>query len=138
MKVSVLWFSSLYPSITGESNIAANTQIGKIEIPNKVYKNENAYNTEGYSRSGEFIENKVTDNVIEFCHRWFHLGTVQDLIKEIDKKVESGNFQYTTKHPVRISYRDRYKHPVRIINVPRPSVSEIVEYNNTHRKVIAI
>ena len=131
-------FAALYPSITGESNIAANTQIGKIEIPNKVYKNENAYNTEGYSRSGEFIENKVTDNVIEFCHRWFHLGGVEDLIKEIDKKVASGNFQYTTKHPIRVSYRDRYKYPVRIINVPRPSVSEIVDYNNAHRKVIKL
>ena len=113
----------MYPSITGESNIASNTQVGKIEIPHKIYKNENAYNIEGYSRSGEFIENKVTDNVIEFCHRWFHLGSVSDLIHEIDKKVSSGEeINYVVKYPVRESYRDRYKHPVRIINRERPEL----------------
>lgn len=126
-------FKSLYPSITGESNIAANTQVGMIHIPNKVYKNENAYNTASYSRSGEFIENKVTDNVIEFCHRWFHLGSVQDLIKEIDIKLESYNDGETprakvVKHPIYESYRCRYKHPIRLINNPRPYTNE--ELNN--------
>ena len=110
-------FKSLYPSITGESNIASNTQIGKIEIPHKVYKNENAYKEENYYRSGEFIENKVTDNVIEFAHRWFHLGSVMDLIKAVDKKMEESNGypEYKVKEPIRISYRDRYKHPIREI-----------------------
>ena len=128
-------FKALYPSITGESNIAANTQIGKIEIPNKIYKNENAYNTEGYTRSGEFIENKVTDNVIEFCHRWFHLGGVMDLITEIDNKVSKNGIKYNTVHPIRISKRDRYKHPIRIIKQSRPTDEDIVNYNNKFRKV---
>ena len=111
----------MYPSITGESNIASNTQIGKIEIPHKIYKNENSYNIEGYTRSGEFIENKVTDNVIEFGHRWFHLGSVSDLVKEIEKRLDEGNIEVTdVKEPIRISYRDRFRHPVRIIGVDRP------------------
>ena len=131
-------FKSLYPSITGESNIAANTQIGKIEIPNKIYKNENAYNISGYSRSGEFIENKVTDNAIEFCHRWFHLGSVMDLIHAIDKKMKDTNGypEYKVTHPIRVSKRERYKHPVRIIYSPRISTQEMTDYNNIHRRVI--
>lgn len=130
-------FKSLYPSITGESNIASNTQIGKIEIPNKIYKNENAYNIIGYSRSGEFIENKVTDNIIEFCHRWFHLGSVQDLIKEVDKRMQESNGYpvYKVTHPIQITNRQRYKHPVRFLNEPRKSTFEITNYNNLYRKV---
>lgn len=114
-------FKSLYPSITGESNIASNTQIGKIEIPHKVYKNENSYNIEGYSRSGEFIENKVTDNIIEFGHRWFHLPTVMEVVKDIEKRINEGKVEPTiVKEPVRISYRDKFRHPVRIVGVERP------------------
>lgn len=77
-------FASLYPSLIGEFNTAANTQIGRIMIPHKVYKNENAYNLENYSRSGEFIDNLVTDNIIEYCCRWFRLGNILDIISDID------------------------------------------------------
>ena len=80
-------FKSLYPSIIGELNIAPNTQIGRIVIPDKVYKFENMYNIEEgkYSRSGEFIENMVTDNVIDFCSRWFNLEGVSDFLNTIDE-----------------------------------------------------
>lgn len=74
----------------GEYNIAPNTQIGKIIIDEKVYANENAYNIEAekYSRGGEFIENMVTDNCIEFCHRWFHLANFEEFIKDMDEYFE--------------------------------------------------
>lgn len=78
-------FRALYPSVIGENNLAPNTQIGKIVIPNKVYSNENIYMYDKYSRSGEFIENLVTDNIIEFANRWFHLGGVKDVIHDIDE-----------------------------------------------------
>lgn len=80
-------FKSLYPSLMGEFNIAPNTQIGKIEIREKVYDGENAYHIEEdkYSRGGEFIENLVTDNHIEFCHRWFKLANVSEMIEDIDE-----------------------------------------------------
>ena len=70
-----------------EFNIAPNTQIGRIIIPEKVYEHENTYRIEEekYSRSGEFIENMVTDNVIEYCKRWFHLVGVAEFIKDIDE-----------------------------------------------------
>lgn len=70
-----------------EFNIAPNTQIGRIEIPNKVYANENAFNIEKekYSRGGEFIENLVTDNMIEYCHRWFHLANIEEFLSDMDE-----------------------------------------------------
>lgn len=70
-----------------EFNIAPNTQYGKIVIPDKVYKNENAYGTaeEQYSRGGEFIENLVTDNIIEFCKRWYYLAGINEIIEDIDE-----------------------------------------------------
>lgn len=87
-------FKSLYPSIMGEFNIAPNTQIGRIEIREKVYNDENAYHIdeEKYSRGGEFVENLVTDNHIEFCHRWLKLGNTKEVINDIDEYYD--NFGY--------------------------------------------
>lgn len=68
-----------------EFNIAPNTQIGKIEIPDKVWDNENYYNQDKYQRSGEFIENLVTDNIIEFCKRWLHLAGFKELLEDYNE-----------------------------------------------------
>lgn len=78
-------YKSLYPSIEGENNIAPNTQVGKIIIPEKVYKNENSYNQEKYSRAGEFIENMVTDNILEFAHRYFNLASYREMLEDFDE-----------------------------------------------------
>lgn len=51
----------------------------------KVYNHENAFDFDKYSRSGEFVENLVTDNEIEFCHRWLHLANFQELLEDIDE-----------------------------------------------------
>ena len=75
-------YKSLYPSIILENNIAPNTQIGRIIIDEKVYENENAYMNEKYSRGGEFIENLVTDNPIEFCKRWLHLAGFKEFMQD--------------------------------------------------------
>jgi hypothetical protein len=80
-------FKALYPSIMREFNIAPNTQIGRIEIDHKIYNNENAYHIDEdkYSRGGEYIENLVTDNFIEFSHRWLKLANIVELIEDIDE-----------------------------------------------------
>ena len=71
----------------GEFNIAPNTQIGKIVVPEQVYDDENAYHIDPdrYSRGGEFIENMVTDNYVEFCHRWFKLAGFEEMLDDIDE-----------------------------------------------------
>lgn len=89
-------YKSLYPSIIIEFNIAPNTQIGRIDIPDKVYDNENVYMNEKYSRGGEFIENLVTDNTIEFCKRWLHLAGFNELLEDIKEFNEKYNTCYNT------------------------------------------
>lgn len=59
----------------------------------KVYENENTYNIEPekYSRSGEFIENLTTDNIISYCNRWFHLANFEEFLKDIDEYYQNRN-----------------------------------------------
>ena len=79
-------FKSLYPSITMQNNIAPNTQVGMVEMPEKVYANENAYGApedEGkYSRSGEMLENFMCKNIIIFAYRYFGLASFRQFIEE--------------------------------------------------------
>ena len=75
-------FKSLYPSIDLENNIAPNTLIGAIKIPEQVYERENFYNNDKYNRAGEFMENFVTDNMLEFCSRYFKLARYKEFILE--------------------------------------------------------
>lgn len=81
----------------GEFNIAPNTQIGRIEIDEQVYDNENVYGLDKYSRSGEFIENMVSDNIIEFCKRWFGLAGIMEFIEDM-KEYEQLNYQYAASY----------------------------------------
>lgn len=92
-------FKSLYPSIDMEDNIAPNTLIGKIEIDHVVYMNENAggFDPEKFSRSGEFVENMVTDNVIEFCNRWLHLAGIHEILEDM-KEFADMNCKYGAKY----------------------------------------
>lgn len=80
-------YKSLYPSIMIEFNIAPNTQIGRIMIDHQIYDHENTYKipTDQYSRGGEFVDNMVVDNEIEFCKRWFKLGGIKEVIEDIDE-----------------------------------------------------
>ena len=43
------------------------------------------FEEEKYSRGGEFVENLVTDNELEFCNRWLKLGNFSDVINDIDE-----------------------------------------------------
>lgn len=82
-------YKSLYPSITIENNMAPNTQIGKMYIDEQVHDKEHwdmytsDEETAKYSRAGEMLENLMSGNHIEFCHRWLHLGNVKELLDDI-------------------------------------------------------
>lgn len=80
-----------------EFNIAPNTQIGRIEIDKQVYDNENVYGLDKYSRGGEFIENMVSDNIIEFCKRWFGLAGCMEFIEDM-KEYEQLHYQYSAPY----------------------------------------
>lgn len=76
-------FTRLYPSIAQEYNLAPNTQIGYIQIPNKIYKDENRINNEKYTRSGQFIEDFTSDCDLEFGSRWFNLPDFKEAYRDI-------------------------------------------------------
>lgn len=73
-------FKALYPSETMENNIASNTQIGYVKMDEKIYPNENATKDDKYSRSGEFFENLMCDNIVEFCKRYYNLSGFKEFI----------------------------------------------------------
>lgn len=98
-------YSSLYPSIILENNLAPNTQIGKIIIedpdnPDRVYslnEHQDMFSSDEevakYSRGGEFLDNFMSGNILEFCRRWLGLGDVFDILNDIEEYY-SYNKQY--------------------------------------------
>lgn len=88
-------YKALYPSIILQFNIAPNTQIGKIVIPEKVYLNENAYRQDKYQRSGEYIENLVSDNVIEFSNRWLGLANTEEFLEDMQEYYKNEYVSYS-------------------------------------------
>ena len=77
---------------------------------------ENYYKKENYERSGEFIENFVVDDIIEFCHRWFGLANVNEFFKDWDEY----NNKYRTCYNEHNQYNrfSRNKEENRDIQVP--------------------
>ena len=61
----------------------------------KVNNNENALLNDLYTRGGEFLENKVTDNTIEFCHRWFGLGSFMEVLDDLDEYYRNLGVSYS-------------------------------------------
>lgn len=76
-------YKSLYPSNMREFNIAHNTMIGKIEIINQIFENENRFNNENFDRGGKFIEDFHSHNWITFCNRWLKLADYSTLYEDI-------------------------------------------------------
>lgn len=76
-------YKSLYPSIDRENNMAPNTQIGKVYIPDKVHNRENPFNFEFYERGGSFLEDITSGNYIEACSRWFGLASYREWLEDL-------------------------------------------------------
>jgi DNA polymerase elongation subunit (family B) len=78
-------FKSLYPSLTRENNTASDNIIGKILIPDKIHDLENPYHDSKYDRGGQFIEDLVTGNTLEFGKRWLHLASIREMMDDINE-----------------------------------------------------
>ena len=76
-------YTALYPSEAREHNIGSTTLIGKIEMPEMIYKGEDRTNDPKYNRSGEFIENFSSRNWIDICVRYLNLATYKEMIEDI-------------------------------------------------------
>ena len=84
-------YKSLYPSTAREHNTAPDTIIGKVNINEKVYKNENPFLDPQYDRGGAFMDDYNTDNPVEFGIRWFGLANMQDLISDVKEYMTAVN-----------------------------------------------
>ena len=74
----------------------------------KVWDGSNIYNDDNYSMSGEFIENLVTNNLIEFCKRWLHLAGVNEFIVDLQEYREKNlrSFSRTPNNYSDYKYED--------------------------------
>jgi hypothetical protein len=104
-------YKALYPSITREFNMALNTQIGMVNIPEKIFESENPNNDPKYCRAGAYIENLASGNVLDFCKRWLHLGSfdevLDDIIEYFTLKANSFDFMDTDYKHNKISVVQR-------------------------------
>lgn len=81
-------YKSLYPSIMRENNIAPNTQLGRIEIDQQVHDNENPFKYGKYTRGGQFVQDFMSGNYVEFCKRWLHLGGFKEVLDDMGEYFE--------------------------------------------------
>jgi len=85
-------YKALYPSETMEHNIAPNTQIGMINMPEQIYADENLRKSEKFVRSGDFIEHFASHNWLEVCRRYLNLASFEEMINDI--------FEYFDKYEI--------------------------------------
>lgn len=78
-------FKSLYPSITSELNMAPNTIIAHLTIPEIVYEFENRFRKDNvkYKREGQFMEDLQSHVWLEFFHRWFNLASYSEMYDDV-------------------------------------------------------
>lgn len=128
-------YTSLYPSITRQLNLAPNTLIGKIVIPERIYAGENSLHNPKYTRASEFAENLLSDNFIEFMHRWFGLGSFEEVYQDI--------LEYYSKYeyPMNVLSNSVYHQPLQVVQVfddksdKLMNVVEIIDPNRNMKTV---
>lgn len=78
-------YKSLYPSITCEFNMAPNTIIAHLNIPEIVYQFENRFNREAkaYRREGQFMEDLQSHVWLEFFTRWFNFASYGEMYDDV-------------------------------------------------------
>ena len=97
-------FTAQYPNAADQNNMAPNTQIGMIRIPNQIYANENPFEKENFNRGGKFAEDYMSKNYIEFCHRWLKLADYGTLIKDVI--FYCNNVKLSRRNPMRYMRMD--------------------------------
>jgi len=76
-------YTALYPSIIRENNIAPFTQYGKVIIEEKINSDENKFNNPYFDRSVIFIEDYISQDRLNFCHRYLGYATYTEMISDI-------------------------------------------------------
>lgn len=100
-------YKSLYPSVAREHNTSPDTIIGKVEIDEQIFKNENPFNYT-LNRGGSFMDDWTTDNPVEFGRRWFGLAGYRDLLEDVN--------EYMTRINVTNPSYDGYARPFVVLD----------------------
>ena len=84
-------YSSLYPSCMDQNNMSPTTMYGKILFSSKIDPRENRLhiNSGLFDRSVSFVEDLLSTNYLDFCHRYLGLPTYEEMYKLI--------YEYFTK-----------------------------------------
>ena len=72
-------YSALYPSIIEQSNMAPNTMHGKVIFDEQLDPRENRFNNDYFERQIWFMEDLLSGNVLDFCHRYMQLPTYEEM-----------------------------------------------------------
>lgn len=83
-------YKSLYPNTELENNIAADRLIARIRVPEKAWDDENRFKAEKWTRDSEMMDLFITGrpNMKEFCHRYMHLASFEELLEDIQEYYE--------------------------------------------------
>ena len=76
-------YKALYPSIIDENNMSTDTMDGKILLPDKIDPKENRFNNNYFDRGVWLVEDYISGNRLDFCHRYLNLGTYEDVYDDI-------------------------------------------------------
>lgn len=131
-------YTSLYPSLIREFNMASHTQIGKIEIKDSPYKDPDYLRL---GSGGSFNENFASHNYIEFCHRWMGMGNIEETlhdVKEYYTKYKTPQREKSMDKPLdgkRIQVIDRIDIN-RPISIDRPIPQWVKDRVDEHRREI--
>lgn len=109
-------YRALYPSSALQDGMSPNTIIAKIEIDHPVFEKENPFNSQAewswnnakedekdedkskriYVRGGNYLDDLISENIIEFCHRWLHYASFMEWLDDLE-------YYFThIEHPVHV------------------------------------
>lgn len=63
--------------------MAPNTQHGKVILPEKIDNKENRFNNDSFDRTVWFIEDLVSHDRLNFCERYLHLASYEQMFDDI-------------------------------------------------------
>ena len=78
-----------------------------------------------YSRSGEMLDNLMSDNIIEFCYRWLHLANYSQLLQDVSEFYNKNGYRIPLDYNRNSIIHNTYNKPVNLINTVDTSYGTI-------------
>lgn len=117
-------YKSLYPSLIREFNMSISTMIGRIYIDKPPYAGTPSLRV---GNGGNYIENLMSYNIIEFAHRWLLLPDVEEMLIKMNEYFSTmrtplykgeGNLPMDKTHKIVMYEADKHRPMVFIKPMP--------------------